>query len=1016
VPRNPQIDPRTAREPTLRAVGAVLRFALARIRHRPARGLLTALGVAIAVGAMAFASAERVIAGDRALRAAIRDLPVGQRVVNAIIPRQATSPEELAAAEREARTATEALGQGPARQQLAFADLADRHGVIFRLAALDGLARMARVTSGRAPSRCNAAGCEVLYVGAGSPPALDPSLGLTIVGQGAITDPAVLAGSFAPVPGTPLLVAPSVAGVQELTALSVFPRSYALSVPVPDDLRIATLAGYLARASALSDQLSLRSTKLELPADTLRATAARARVASRRLLVVGGEVAALMLVFVAVAALGLRRDHAAAVRVLEHRGATRRATALFTAADSAWPVAAGTVAGLAAATFAVAVAADSAGLPSGATARAAIDGSGPAAVLAVVLASWAIAGWVLRARHGGRADLVALALIAATVLAASRGTTTSETLARGTDPLLAALPVCAVAAAAIITGRLVPLALRLFTAVAPVRAPLARIALADALRRPARPLATAGFCSAAVALAVFAAAYRATLTQGAVDQAAFAVPFDATLSVGPSLVLPRNVGDDARFAALVPGGAVAQVLRRAGVVRSPDASSAPVELLGVDAPALTHMSRYRSDYATIGAQEIARRIGTGGGTRAVPLPPQAVQIHLTTTGNADAVQIGVVVRAADGAVQVVETEAGPHGLTAAVPAGATGIAGFTIRQPPYQGERIQHHEGEGNSAAAHDLTRVSITGVAAVPGGSMPMPWASMTGDGAKASANSVTVQFRPEGRTFSVHVPQPTDGVALPGIVDAATAAAARGGVVTVAVGPAVVPIAVRGTARRFPTVGDRFVILDRRTLQTALDAAAPGSGIPDELWLKAADDAGARQLESTLTRDPYAVLASDFRLDRQAVLEADPLARGVLALLALASVVALTLAALAVAIGVVGDRRDAEGELLALEADGATPAGLRRLLVVRAVAPLLVAVPVGALAGAILARAVADLVAVSAAATETVPPLLDTAGTGLGVAGALAVLLGGCIAAAVTAAAAFREPDPRRPEAATP
>ena len=63
--------------------------------------------------------------------------------------------------------------------------------------------------------------------------------------------------------------------------------------------------------------------------------------------------------------------------------------------------------------------------------------------------------------------------------------------------------------------------------------PLARVGVADALRRPARPLATVAFLVAACALAIFATAYRSTLRAGAADQAAFVVPLDARLTHRP---------------------------------------------------------------------------------------------------------------------------------------------------------------------------------------------------------------------------------------------------------------------------------------------------------------------------------------------------------------------------------------------------------------------------------------------------------------------------------------------------
>ena len=51
----------------------VLALAAARLRRRPGRGLLTALGVALAAAALVATLAIRTLAGDLALRQAITD-------------------------------------------------------------------------------------------------------------------------------------------------------------------------------------------------------------------------------------------------------------------------------------------------------------------------------------------------------------------------------------------------------------------------------------------------------------------------------------------------------------------------------------------------------------------------------------------------------------------------------------------------------------------------------------------------------------------------------------------------------------------------------------------------------------------------------------------------------------------------------------------------------------------------------------------------------------------------------
>ena len=135
---------------------------------------------------------------------------------------------------------------------------------------------------------------------------------------------------------------------------------------------------------------------------------------------------------------------------------------------------------------------------------------------------------------------------------------------------------------------------------------------------------------------------------------------------------------------------------------------------------------------------------------------------------------------------------------------------------------------------------------------------------------------------------------------------------------------------------------------------------------------------------------------------------------MLLLTSLLGVVLALLGVVLMVVADRRDDEGELHALETDGLAPGRLRRLLVARAACILGVGVPLGALVGAGLARAVTRLVDVTANATEPVPPLRESGLHGIVVVVIVATVAIGLLGALAVSHAAFREPLPARPEGA--
>ena len=67
-----------------------------------------------------------------------------------------------------------------------------------------------------------------------------------------------------------------------------------------------------------------------------------------------------------------------------------------------------------------------------------------------------------------------------------------------------------------------------------------RLALVSLGRQGGRPALVIAFITAALGLAVFALSYRATLTTGEADQAAFAVPLDFTVTESSALVNPLD--------------------------------------------------------------------------------------------------------------------------------------------------------------------------------------------------------------------------------------------------------------------------------------------------------------------------------------------------------------------------------------------------------------------------------------------------------------------------------------------
>ncbi|MGH3061045.1 MAG: FtsX-like permease family protein, partial [Gaiellaceae bacterium] len=191
-----------------------------------------------------------------------------------------------------------------------------------------------------------------------------------------------------------------------------------------------------------------------------------------------------------------------------------------------------------------------------------------------------------------------------------------------------------------------------------------------------------------------------------------------------------------------------------------------------------------------------------------------------------------------------------------------------------------------------------------------------------------------------------------------------------------------------------------DRTLLGTAVNAERPGIAVPDEIWLGADSESAQQELAAALARPPFNVLRVESRAELQTSLRHDPLARGTLLTLLAGALVALGLALVGILLGVVSDVRDERGELDDLEAQGARPALLRRVVRLRSLVIVVVGLAGGLATAALLGLLVVDLVAVTADARATDLPLqTDVAWPVLA-----AALGGGALAAAALIAAASR------------
>jgi hypothetical protein len=229
---------------------------------------------------------------------------------------------------------------------------------------------------------------------------------------------------------------------------------------------------------------------------------------------------------------------------------------------------------------------------------------------------------------------------------------------------------------------------------------------------------------------------------------------------------------------------------------------------------------------------------------------------------------------------------------------------------------------------------------------------------------NAVTTRIRPR---------QPSDREPVPVLATPRLAAAADShGLLPLQIAGERVSVHVVGTVRRFPGVDGQAVIGDGSALTALVNLARPGAARVNEAWLGLRDPSTAAAVDRSLAAKPFDVLAIESRRALEADARRDPIAHGTLIALAVAAAVALLLALAGILLTVLGDLRDERGELFDLEAQGASPSLLRRIVRLRAAAVAVAGLVAGALTGVALAAVVTDLVGLTARATAAEPPLV--------------------------------------------
>ncbi len=485
-----------------------------RLRARPGRALLVSAGVTVAVAFLVGVAGGSAVSEDLALRHALSSLPSAERALRIAWSGQ-VAHGGYAALDRTAQREVGTLTSQPLTRSLELSDVRLGTGLV-KLGAVSGIGRYVHLSSGRLPRACTPARCEVVQVGGTPLRRVDESgVRLDVVGKGTLTSLVPFgagglatqssAGGIRP---EPVLLSSSIRGLASLPPLRLFPRSYGWTAPLdPQTAHVWDIDRLLAAEGRAEARLSAASGQFGLtaPDDALTSARTAGHTASRRVLLVGGAAAVLLLAFAGLTAGALRRDVRAELRRLGQRGATITQQGTFVLVEALSAVLPGVLAGLVLGIAAVAVIAQRAGVP---VAPALSHGLATPASVALVAAgafgALAVVVLALRRPTGSRAsgvrpiDVAAIGAVVALALLLLGSSSSGGALGAGPAVTLAAVPLLASFAFAVLLGRLLEPAIRTGLRASRGAPVTLRLALLALHRSPARAAGVAGFLAISV--------------------------------------------------------------------------------------------------------------------------------------------------------------------------------------------------------------------------------------------------------------------------------------------------------------------------------------------------------------------------------------------------------------------------------------------------------------------------------------------------------------------------------------
>ena len=733
-----------------------------------------------------------------------------------------------------------------------------------------------------------------------------------------------------------LLIAGDPAGLDGIAGLGSVPRSNSWSASLGfSALHAWDLPGAVRRIARVDLALTRTSDgfTVSTPQAALQSALDASRRATPRLTAVAATAAAAIAAFLILAAGALRAGILAEDRRLAFRGASPAQRSAMVGVETAVPLVAGAVAGVALALIGGWLRARAGGAPSGRAESAVLSALAGRGLL-VLAAAWLVTA--LAARLPAAAVRPALVLAGVAAAAALAGLLSGRSGAE--QPLRGAVVPLAGALAALVTGLLLPVALRALS-----RTPLGRRRSAGpALVQLARDSGPAAVVVAGLAvgcgLGVFAVGYAATLRESRRDRAEHVVPVAAVVSAGRALEPPLHRLSLGGWRAATGAADAAPVLRiAASALAGPQRR--PVAVLGVPAATLGGLDGERTEGAR--PRALAARLTAGPWARPAPgalLGARSRRLAVRLSRVGDDVRLTALIRDPSGTLQRLalgSAPARPRTLTVAIPRALQGgaLLGLGLDRETGQLITATHQTAEGGGGGGSVTTGVLRLGRVAVD--DRPLATSGWRGHGGVTGAPA-RLRYAISGAAQAmVRAPVASDRAPLPVLADPASAAdAALSHGLELDVAGADFPAAIVGVVTQMPTVGrgSRLLVADRAALAGAIDAQQPGAAQPAELWLDSPPSRRAALAAAASAQARRLGLRVRTRAAVQSALNSEPIGREVLGALTATTLLVVLLGIAAAAVMVRSDLRDRAATLRDLEEQGHGPRELRRGLRTRA------------------------------------------------------------------------------------